>query len=161
MGYNCDSAGTGKGGDPVQLEDYFDFLSPLDIRVKGTRVGIETILTARLDHNLSAEEIAADYWSLTLEQVNATLEYYRQNTEQVREYLRRVDEEIERQRAEQERNPHPGIVRLRALREELRRQATEAAGSDSGSLYDEHFRRLLREYKRHVEPAARTGEHSV
>jgi hypothetical protein len=26
------------------LEDYFDFLRPDDIRVKGTRVGIETIL---------------------------------------------------------------------------------------------------------------------
>jgi hypothetical protein len=28
----------------MQLEDYFDFLAPNDIRVKGTRVGIETIL---------------------------------------------------------------------------------------------------------------------
>jgi len=29
----------------MQLEDYFSFLAPNDIRVKGTRVGIETILT--------------------------------------------------------------------------------------------------------------------
>jgi hypothetical protein len=28
----------------MQLEDYFNFLRPDDIRVKGTRVGIETIL---------------------------------------------------------------------------------------------------------------------
>lgn len=28
----------------MQLEDYFEFLRPDDIRVKGTRVGIETIL---------------------------------------------------------------------------------------------------------------------
>lgn len=28
----------------MQLEDYFDFLAPNDIRVKGTRVGIESIL---------------------------------------------------------------------------------------------------------------------
>ncbi|MGH2367163.1 MAG: DUF433 domain-containing protein, partial [Chloroflexota bacterium] len=28
----------------MQLEDYFDFLAPDDIRLKGTRVGIETVL---------------------------------------------------------------------------------------------------------------------
>lgn len=28
----------------MQLEDYFDFLSPEDIRIKGTRIGIEHIL---------------------------------------------------------------------------------------------------------------------
>jgi len=28
----------------MQLEDYFDFLEPDDIRVKGTRTGIETVL---------------------------------------------------------------------------------------------------------------------
>ncbi|MBC8228588.1 hypothetical protein H8E77_03450 [bacterium] len=28
----------------MQLEDSFDFLAPSDIRLKGTRIGIETIL---------------------------------------------------------------------------------------------------------------------
>jgi len=28
----------------MQLEDYFNFFAPNDIRLKGTRVGIETIL---------------------------------------------------------------------------------------------------------------------
>ena len=28
----------------MQLEDYFNFLSEDDIRLKGTRIGIETIL---------------------------------------------------------------------------------------------------------------------
>ena len=28
----------------MQLEDYFNFLAPNDIRLKGTRVGIETII---------------------------------------------------------------------------------------------------------------------
>jgi hypothetical protein len=32
------------------LEDYFDFLAPNDIRVKGTRVGIETILSDYVCH---------------------------------------------------------------------------------------------------------------
>ena len=33
-----------RGVTAMQLEDYFDFLAPADIRLKGTRVGIETIL---------------------------------------------------------------------------------------------------------------------
>ncbi len=28
----------------MQLEDYFDFLSPNDIRIKNSRIGIETIM---------------------------------------------------------------------------------------------------------------------
>ncbi len=28
----------------MQLEDYFDFLAEDDIRLKGTRIGIETVL---------------------------------------------------------------------------------------------------------------------
>ncbi len=28
----------------MQLDDYFDFLGPDDIRIKGSRVGIETVL---------------------------------------------------------------------------------------------------------------------
>jgi hypothetical protein len=28
----------------MQLEDYFNFLAPDDTRLKGTRIGIETIL---------------------------------------------------------------------------------------------------------------------
>jgi hypothetical protein len=28
----------------MELESYFDFLAPDDIRIKGTRIGIETVL---------------------------------------------------------------------------------------------------------------------
>ncbi len=28
----------------MQLEDYFDFLAPNDIRIKGHRIGIETVV---------------------------------------------------------------------------------------------------------------------
>ena len=33
----------------MQLEDYFDFLTPDDIRIKGTRIGIETVLEDYLE----------------------------------------------------------------------------------------------------------------
>ena len=43
----------------VELESYFDFVSAEDIRIKGTRIGIETVLEDYLD-GASPEEIAAD-----------------------------------------------------------------------------------------------------
>ncbi|MEA3341849.1 MAG: DUF433 domain-containing protein, partial [Chloroflexota bacterium] len=57
------------------IENYFDFASPADIRIKGTRVGIEIVLDDYLD-GASPEEIAARYRTLTLEQVYATITYY-------------------------------------------------------------------------------------
>lgn len=99
----------------MQLEDYFDFLAPNDIRVKGTRVGIETILFDYLDLGLFPEQIATRYRTLSLEQVYATLTYYWRNREQVKAYLRSVDEEVERQRREQELHPTPALQRLREL----------------------------------------------
>jgi len=78
-------------------------------------VGIETILRDYLELGLSAEVIASRYPSLSLEQVYATLTYYWRNQEQVDEYLRAVEAEIERQRSEQERNPPPGVLRLREM----------------------------------------------
>ena len=63
----------------MQLEDYFEFMAPDDIRVKGTHVGIETILTDYLELGLFAEQIAVRYPTLSVEQVYATLTYYWRN----------------------------------------------------------------------------------
>lgn len=52
----------------MQLEDYFDFQRPDDIRVKCTRVGIETILYDFIHRSRTPEEIAQSYPSVTLEQ---------------------------------------------------------------------------------------------
>jgi|SRR4051794_15264070 len=100
----------------MQLADYFDFLAPSDIRVRGTRVGIETILEDYLQGGLPAERIAARYRTLTLEQVYATLTYYWRNKEAVDAYLQRVHDLIEEQRREQDENPSPLIRRVRELR---------------------------------------------
>ncbi|MCX7853494.1 MAG: DUF433 domain-containing protein, partial [Caldilineales bacterium] len=100
---------------PMQLEDYFDFLAPDDIRIKGTRIGIETILTDYLELGLFAEQIAARYPSLSVEQVYATLIYYWRNRAQMDAYLRRVDQELEHQRRQQDQQPTPAVQRLREL----------------------------------------------
>ncbi|MDY7014046.1 MAG: DUF433 domain-containing protein, partial [Cyanobacteriota bacterium] len=71
----------------MQLKDYFDVQRPDDIRLKGTRVGIETVLYDFLQKARSPEEIAQTYPSITLEQVYATILYYLQNREKIDEYM--------------------------------------------------------------------------
>jgi uncharacterized protein (DUF433 family) len=103
----------------MQLEDYFDFLSPEDIRIKGHRIGIETVLDGYLHDGMTAEQIQEAYPSLTLEEVYATILYYLQNRNQVTDYMAgwiRYCDEVE---AEARRNPHPGTRRLREIRTAL------------------------------------------
>ncbi len=102
----------------MQLEDYFDFLAPNDIRLKGTRIGIETVLYDFIHRSMTPEEIDQRYWSITLEQVYATILYYLHNKEDVHQYMTEWIEFGERMRREQEENPDPVILRLRALRKQ-------------------------------------------
>ena len=71
----------------MQIETYFDFLAADDIWIKGTRVGIETVLDEYIHNNQTPEAIADNYYTLTLEQVYATILYYLQNQEEVGAYL--------------------------------------------------------------------------
>ena len=98
------------------LEDNFTFLAENDIRLKGTRVGIETILYEYI-HNSKTPVLIADhyYYSLTVEQVYATLLYYLQNQEKVGAYLEDYLEYCRKAREEQAKNPSPAVVRLRKL----------------------------------------------
>lgn len=92
----------------MQLEDYFNVLAPDDIRLKGTRIGIESILYENIYRARTAEEIAQTYPSLTLEQVYATILYYLRDREAVGHG--------ERMRAEQRQNPSPAILRFQQLK---------------------------------------------
>ncbi|MBS1253701.1 MAG: hypothetical protein MAG451_02754 [Anaerolineales bacterium] len=112
----------------MKLEDYFNFLAPNDIRIKGTRIGIETILYDFIHRSQTPEEIANTYPSLSLEQVYATILYYLHDKEAVRDYMTEWIEHGRRMRAEQERNPTPAMLKLRRIkaeREAAKRQAAE------------------------------------
>lgn len=99
----------------MELESYFEFLAPDDIRIKGTRIGIETVLDDYLN-GASPEEIAARYRNLTLEQVYATIIYYLHHQEQIDAYLEAWRRHGEEAWLEQQRNPSPVVRRLRALK---------------------------------------------
>jgi len=99
----------------MELENYFEFLSDEDIRIKGTRIGIETILDDYLD-GISPEEIAVRYRSLTLEQVYATITYYFQNRKKVDAYLTAWRQYTDQASQMQDHNPSEVIKRLRRLK---------------------------------------------
>jgi uncharacterized protein (DUF433 family) len=102
----------------MQLEDYFDFLAPDDIRIKGSRIGIESVLYEYIHREQSPEAIAARFPTLTLEQVYATILYYLHNREEIEAYIADWLEYGRRMREEQDRNPPPIVARLRALKAE-------------------------------------------
>jgi uncharacterized protein (DUF433 family) len=108
----------------MQIEDYFDFLGADDIRIKGTRIGIESILYDFIHRSHSPETIADSYPSLDREQVYATITYYLHNEEKISAYLARWIEHGQKMRAQQNRNPTPMMLRLRKIRGEREAQAT-------------------------------------
>ena len=101
----------------MQLEDYFDFLAPDDIRIKGHRIGIENVLYEYLFNAMTPDELQRRFPTLTLEQIYATLTYYHRNQAKIDAYLNDWIEFGNRMRAEQERNsPIRRWPRLRRLR---------------------------------------------
>lgn len=104
------------------LEEYFDFLAPDDIRIKGHRIGIETVLNEYLRRGRGPEEIVASYPSLALDEVYATILYYLRNREAIDRYLADWRDFSRTARQQQRRNPPAGLARLR------RRIAESSAG---------------------------------
>lgn len=109
----------------MELENYFSFLSQDDIRIKGTRVGIETVIDDYLN-GASAEEISVRYRSLTLEQVYATLTYYFHNEEKVNAYLQVLRDSTEVACQEQQRNPSPVSCRLQKIKRQRTKENDKA-----------------------------------
>src|SRR3954451_9955875 len=97
----------------MHIEDYFDFLAPNDIRIKGHRIGIETILFEYIHKARTPEEIAEIYTTLGLHEVYATILYYLRNREHIDAYLTEWIEHGERMWAEQQENPTPSMLKIR------------------------------------------------
>lgn len=96
------------------FEDYFDFSNPEEIRLKGHRINIETILFEYLD-GMVPEEIVVQHPTLSLEEIYATITYYWRNRDKVTVYLQEAADLEERLWQQQEIDPSPGIVRMRQL----------------------------------------------
>jgi len=98
------------------LEDYFEFLSPDDIRIKGHRIGIDDVINYYLQ-GYSPEQILAELPSLNLEKIHATITYYLHNRAEIDAYMARLA--AWRSKRYQEsllREPSPVVKRFRALK---------------------------------------------
>lgn len=103
----------------MMLEDYFDVQRPDDIRLRGSRIGIEAVLYEYVYRVQSPEAIQQTFPSLTLDQVYATILYYLRDKPRLDQYLADWLEFGRQAREEQRRNPPPAVARLRRLKEEI------------------------------------------
>lgn len=102
----------------MQIESYFDFLAPDDIRIKGSRIGIESVLYEYIYREQSPETIRSHFPTITLEQIYATILYYLHNCQKIDAYITDWLEWGRQAREKQGRNPPPVVVRLRALKKQ-------------------------------------------
>ena len=89
------------------------------IRVIGSRVTLDTII-ARMQVGDTPEEIHEGFPTVTLEQINAIIDWYFNNQLEADEYLQEQEAECERIRKEIESQPE-----YIARREELRRRIAQ------------------------------------
>ncbi|MGB5968624.1 MAG: DUF433 domain-containing protein [Spirulinaceae cyanobacterium] len=102
----------------MQIEDYFDFLSPNDIRIKNSRIGIDTILYEYLYNRQTLEGISQLYSNLTLEQIHATILYYLHNPETITQYMADWLKHCQEGAKKQDTNPPEYVLILRRLKAE-------------------------------------------
>lgn len=103
------------------LEDYFEFLEPDDIRIKGHRIGIDNVLDYYLE-GYTPEEIAANLPTLSLEQIHATITYYLRNRKEIDTYLLRLAAWREQRYQADRANPSPVVQRIRAIKAQRAKQ---------------------------------------
>jgi uncharacterized protein (DUF433 family) len=110
----------------MQLEEYFDFLSADDIRIKGHRIGIDDLLDLYLA-GYAPEEIAAYFPTLHLVDIYAALTYYHQHRAEMDAYLARLEFWRAQHEQEEEAQEAPAVVqRLRALKAQRRAERLNA-----------------------------------
>jgi len=104
------------------LEDYFDFLSLDDIRIKGHRIGIQDVIKYYLS-GYSPEEILEELPSLNLEKIYAVITYYWHNRAQIDEYMFRLEQSQEQHYQDWiKKEPSELIAKLRSHREQTKKK---------------------------------------
>jgi uncharacterized protein (DUF433 family) len=103
----------------MQLEDYFEFLGPNEIKVKDHRIWMEHILEEYLDRAMTLEQLVERFDTLTKEQVLAALLYYHHNKEAMDKYMADHREYCRRSREEGRRKYADWYERMRRRKAEM------------------------------------------
>jgi uncharacterized protein (DUF433 family) len=104
----------------MQLEDYFEFVSPNEIKLKNHRIYMEDVLYEYVHRAQSLESLTTRFDTLTKAEILAVLLYYHQNKEAMDRYLAQHLED-DRKAREEHRRQHPEFVeKVRRLMAEKR-----------------------------------------
>ena len=100
----------------MELEGYFEFVSPDEIRLRGHRIWLENIVDL-FNSGSSPEQILYDYPELSLEAIYATITYYLHNRPGIDASIRRQEETAGAEYEAWKAQPSPTIERLRQIAE--------------------------------------------
>jgi uncharacterized protein (DUF433 family) len=117
---------SGLGDSVMQLEDYFEFLAPDEIKIKDHRILIEHVLYEYIHNAMTVEELTERFDTLTLEQIHAVILYYLHNKEAMDKYMADWLEYCRKSREENMRKRPEFYEKLRRmLRQKLAEQRTQ------------------------------------
>jgi uncharacterized protein (DUF433 family) len=111
----------------MQLEDYFEFLAPDEIKIKGHRIWMQDVLYEYIHRAMTVEELAERFDTLTLEQIHAVILYYLRNKEAMDKYMADWLEYCRKSRQENLQEHAEWYEKMRKLKAE--RQAKQPQGS--------------------------------
>jgi len=111
----------------MQLEDYFDFLGPNEIKIKDHRIWIEHVLEAYLYHDMTLEELVDRFDTLTKEEILAVLLYYHRHKETMDKYMADWVEYCRESEEQNRRENSAWYEKMAQLMEEKRKQQKSAS----------------------------------
>ena len=111
----------------MQLEDYFDFLGPNEIKIKDHRIWMEHILEEYLFREMTVEELVERFDTLTKEQILAALLYYHHNKDAMDKYMADHLEYCRKSREEDMKRRPEFYEKMRRLLEEQRAKQQRSA----------------------------------
>ena len=113
----------------MQLEDYFEFLGPNEIKIKGHRIWLENVLYEYLYRDMTLEELGKRFETLTKEDILAVLLYYHHNKEAIDKYMADWLEYCRKSREENMRQNPEWYARMRRLLAEKQADEKQQAAS--------------------------------
>src|SRR5579871_3184 len=141
----------------AQIEDYFDIRRPDNIRLRGTNLGIESILYEYLHNSQTPEQIAQQFPEISLEQVYATILYYQQDKERLGNYVKSWLAFCHQASVRLGSKPEAIAARLRELRAELDSYPPEEWQAVQQRLIEEGKEKRSRGTRRRHEPREYTA----
>jgi uncharacterized protein (DUF433 family) len=96
---------------------YLDRIDSNSLRIKNTRVGLEHLILLYRE-GYTAEELAVEFPTVSLEQVHGVIAYYLGNRVAVDDYIKAGEEQFEEYRRQSlQKPPSEAVQRIRAIKE--------------------------------------------